>query len=51
MFLMLQPFNTVPHVVTPNYEAISMQFDNCNFATFINCNVNICISDSSGRHL
>ena len=41
-FLMLQPFNTVLHVVvTPNHTIISLLFHNCNFATVMNCNVNI----------
>jgi hypothetical protein len=40
-FLMLQPFNTVPHVVvTPNQKLFSLIFHNCNFA--MDHNVNIC---------
>jgi hypothetical protein len=40
---MLQPFNAVPHVVvTPNHNIISLLLHNCDFATFINCNVLIC---------
>ena len=39
---MLQPFDAVPHVVvTPNYKIISLLLHNCDFATAINCNVNI----------
>jgi hypothetical protein len=40
--LMLGPFNTVPHVVvTPTRKLFSLAFYNCNFATIMNCNVNI----------
>jgi hypothetical protein len=36
-FLMLRPFNTVPHVVvTPTHKIISLLLPNCNFATFMN---------------
>lgn len=38
-FLMLQPSNTVPHVVVthpPNHELISLLLCNCNFATVAN---------------
>jgi hypothetical protein len=42
---MLQPFNTVPHVVvTPNIKLFSLLLHNCNFASVLNCSVNICIS-------
>ena len=38
---MLQPFNTVPHVmVTDNPKIISLLLHNCNFATVMNHNVN-----------
>ena len=41
-FLVLQPFNTVSHVVvTPNHNIISLLLYNCNFATIVNYNVNI----------
>lgn len=40
-FLMLQPFKTFPHVVTPNHESIPLLLRNCNFATVLNCNVHI----------
>jgi len=37
-FLMLLPFNTVPHVrVMPNHKTISMLLHNHNFATVMNC--------------
>ena len=40
--IFLQPFNTVPHV-DPNHKTIfSLLFHNHNFATMMNCNVNIC---------
>ena len=35
---MLQPFNTVPHVVTPGYKVILLLLHNCNFATVTNHN-------------
>lgn len=35
-FMLLWPFNTVPHVVvTPNHKTISLIFHNCNFATVV----------------
>lgn len=35
---------TVPHViVTPTIASLSLLFHSCNFATIMNCNVNICI--------
>ena len=41
-FLMLRPFNTVPHVVvTSNHKIISLLLHNCNFATVMNYNVNM----------
>jgi hypothetical protein len=40
-FLMLWPFNTVPHVVTPNIELFLLLLHDCNFATAMNYNVNI----------
>jgi hypothetical protein len=41
-FLMLGPFNTAPHVaVTPNHKIILLLLHNCNFATVMNCDVNI----------
>lgn len=41
-FLMLPPFNTVPHiVVTANHNIISLLFQNINFAIIVNCNVDI----------
>lgn len=41
-FLILRPFNTVPHVVvTANRKIISLLLYNCNFASVLNCNVNI----------
>jgi hypothetical protein len=40
--LMLQPFNTGPHVVlTPHHKIISLLLHNWNFATVLNHNVNI----------
>jgi hypothetical protein len=42
VFLMMQPFNTVLHVVvTLNYNIISLLILNCNFTTIMNNNVNI----------
>lgn len=42
-FLRLQPFNTVPNVVlTPNHKMFSLPLHNCNSATAMNYNVNIC---------
>ena len=41
-FLMLQPLNTVPHVmVTPNQKTILLLLHNCNLVKVLNCNVNI----------
>ena len=41
-FLMLQPFNTVPHgVVTSNHKTIPLLRHNCNFATIMNHNINV----------
>ena len=41
-FLILRPFNTVPHlVVTPNHKIILLLIHNCNFATVMNYSVNI----------
>ena len=41
-FPMLWPFNTIPHVVvTPNNKIILLLLYNCNFASIMNCNVNI----------
>lgn len=41
-FLNLQPFTTVPClVVTPSHKITLLPLPNCNFATAINCNVNI----------
>jgi hypothetical protein len=41
-FLMLWPFNTVPHVVvTPNHDIIWLLLHNCNFSTIMNHNINI----------
>ena len=43
-FLMLQPLNTVPHVVlTPTIRLFLLLLHNCNFATAIDQNVNICV--------
>ena len=43
-FLMLQLFNTVPHVVlTPTIKIFSLLLYYCNFSTVVNHNVNICI--------
>ena len=43
-FLMLQPFNTVPHVVvTHSHKIISLPLHNCNFATVVSCHVDICV--------
>jgi hypothetical protein len=40
-FLMLRPFNTVPHVVvTPSHKTISLLLLNWNFATVMNHNIN-----------
>jgi hypothetical protein len=38
---MLQLFSTIPHVVIPNHQVISLLLHNCKFATVINSNVNI----------
>jgi hypothetical protein len=40
---MLQPFNTVPHVVVtlPKIKLFSLLHHNCNFDTNMNCNVNM----------
>ena len=40
-FLMLRPFNTVPHVVVINHKIILLLLHNCNFDTFMNRNINI----------
>ena len=41
-FLVLSPFNSVPHVVmTPKNKRILLLLHNCNFATPMNHNVNI----------
>ena len=41
-FLLLQLFNTVPHVVvTLNHKIVSLPLHSCNFATVMSCNVNI----------
>lgn len=49
IFLMLEPFNTLPHVVeTPNHKCISLLLHNCNYATVENhkCKYLVCgISD------
>lgn len=40
--VMLQPINTIPHVVvTPNHEIIMLALYNCHFATIMNRNLNI----------
>lgn len=47
IFLILSPFNTVPHgVVTPDHKIISLLLYNCKFATVMNHNINI--SDMQG---
>lgn len=43
-FLMLRPFNTVPHVVTPTITLFSLLLHDCNFATAMN---HICVSRRS----
>jgi hypothetical protein len=41
-FLMLEPFNIVPHIVViHNHKIISLLLHNCNFPTVVNRNVNI----------
>ena len=41
-FLVLRPFNTVPHVMlTPSHRSTLLLFHNCNLATVINLNVDI----------
>ena len=41
-FLKVQPFNTVPHVVmTPNHQIISVLLHKYNFATIMNCYIDI----------
>lgn len=40
-FLMPQPFNTVPHVVTPNHKFFSLLPHNCNFANAMDLDVKI----------
>lgn len=43
-FLTLGPFTTTPHaVVTPKHKIILLLLRNCNFATVVNHNVNICV--------
>lgn len=41
-FLILIPFNTVPHVVVTPDCKILLLLHNCNFATVMNHNANIC---------
>jgi hypothetical protein len=42
-FLRLPPFNTAPHVlVAPTIMLFLLLLHNHNFATVLNCNVNIC---------
>ena len=39
---MFEILYTVPHVMgSPNYKIILLLLHNCNFATVVNCNVNI----------
>ena len=46
-YLMLRPFNTVPHVmVTPNHTVIPLFPFNCNSATVMNCDIYICYAGS-----
>ena len=41
-FSMLQPSNTLPHVVvTPDHKKISLPLYNCEFAAVMNRNINI----------
>jgi hypothetical protein len=41
-FRVLWPFHTAPYaVITPNHKTILLLFHNYNFATIVNCNVNI----------
>jgi hypothetical protein len=45
-FLMLRPFNTVPHVVvTPIVKSFSLLLHNWNFATVMNRSINILLGD------
>lgn len=37
--LLLQSFNTVPHVVIPNHKVIFLLLHNCNFVIVMNYNV------------
>jgi len=39
-FVVLRPYNTVPHVsVTPHHKIIALLLHNCNFVTVTSCNV------------
>ncbi|EDL77014.1 rCG25479 [Rattus norvegicus] len=41
-FLMISPFNTIPHVVvTPRHKLFSLLLQSCNFVTLFSCDVNI----------
>ena len=45
-FLTLRLFNTVPHVVvTLDHETVLLLLHNCNFATVMNCNINMDVQD------
>jgi hypothetical protein len=45
---MLQPFNTVLHVVIPNHKLFSLLLHSCNFATVVSHNVNNLIIQEIG---
>ena len=42
-FLMLRPFSTVPCCGDSNHKFFSLLLHNCNFATVMGCNVNVCV--------
>ena len=43
-FLMLWPFTILPYdVLIPKHKIILLLLHNCNFATVMNCNINLCI--------
>lgn len=42
-FLMLPPFDMVPHVVSPTVRLFSLLLLICNFASVMNSDVNICV--------
>lgn len=50
-FLMLPPFNTGPHAaVSPTTRVFLLLFQNCNFATVLNCIKYLCFPMVLGDH-